>query len=160
MYYSILQTKVTVLVSKSIITEDHNNDQYPVTDIRTVTTQDQSQQAKRDTWIQVRMTSVHFLGFSCIHTDNILLKLNRYLLFIFQIGYSGARTGLGGVFMGNKWFKTALSPSRRKSILTLCRFAIDQLGLWPTEGAGQCTDEILQTVRDLSSLGPKDQVCI
>ena len=43
MYYSILQTKATVLVSKSIITEDHNNDQYPVTDIRTVTTQDQSQ---------------------------------------------------------------------------------------------------------------------
>ena len=40
---SILQAKVTVLVSKSIITEDHNSDQYPVTDIRTVTTQDQSQ---------------------------------------------------------------------------------------------------------------------
>ena len=39
MYYSVLQTKVTVLVSKSIITEDHNNDQYPVTDIRTITTQ-------------------------------------------------------------------------------------------------------------------------
>ena len=48
----------------------------------------------------------------------------------------------------------------QKSILTLCRFAIDQIGLWPTEGAGQCTDEILQTVRDLSSLGPKGQVCI
>ena len=47
-----------------------------------------------------------------------------------------------------------------KSMLTLCRFAIDQIGLWPTEGAGQCTDEIFQTVRDLSSLGPKGQVCI
>ena len=40
---SILQAKVTSLFSKSIITEDHNSDQYPVTDIRTVTTQDQSQ---------------------------------------------------------------------------------------------------------------------
>ena len=64
------------------------------------------------------------------------------------------------VFWGNKWFQTTLSDPRWKSILTLCRFTIDQRGLWPTEGAGQCTDEILQTVRDLSSLGPKGQVCI
>ena len=38
-------------------------------------------------------------------------------------------------------------------ILTLNRHADDQEGLWPSRGAGPYTDEILQTVRDPTSLG-------
>ena len=37
-------------------------------------------------------------------------------------------------------------------ILTLNRHADDQEGLWPCGGAGQYTDETLQTVRDPTSL--------
>jgi hypothetical protein len=38
-------------------------------------------------------------------------------------------------------------------ILTLNKHADDQLGLWLYGGAGQYTDEILQTVRDPIPLG-------
>ena len=37
-------------------------------------------------------------------------------------------------------------------ILTLERHADDHEGLWPSGGAGQCTDEIPQTARDPTSL--------
>ena len=37
-------------------------------------------------------------------------------------------------------------------ILTLNKHADDQKGLWLSRGAGQYTDEILQTVRDPTSL--------
>ena len=37
-------------------------------------------------------------------------------------------------------------------ILTLNKHADDQEGPWLSRGAGQCTDEILQTVRDPTSL--------
>ena len=37
-------------------------------------------------------------------------------------------------------------------ILTLNKHADDQSGLWLSRGAGQCTDEKLQTVRDPTSL--------
>ena len=37
-------------------------------------------------------------------------------------------------------------------IFTLERNADDHEGLWPSGGAGQCTDEIPQTARDTTSL--------
>ena len=42
--------------------------------------------------------------------------------------------------------------SRAILILTLNKHADDQSGLWLSRGAGQCTDEKLQTVRDPTSL--------
>ena len=46
----------------------------------------------------------------------------------------------------------SLLRSRIKLILTLDKYADDQAGLWLCGGAGQCTDEILQTVRDPTPL--------
>ena len=47
------------------------------------------------------------------------------------------------------------SPLAEPPILTLERHADDHLGLWPIGGAGQCTDEILQTARDPYLVSPK-----
>ena len=60
--------------------------------------------------------------------------------------------GIGGQL---KEFFVSTSPQFipfRSFILTLNRHADDHEGLWPSRGAGQYTDEILQTVRDPTSL--------
>ena len=46
----------------------------------------------------------------------------------------------------------SLLHSIMKRILTLDKYADDQAGLWLCGGAGQCTDAILQTVRDPTPL--------
>jgi hypothetical protein len=64
------------------------------------------------------------------------------------------------IAMPHRRISAGLACTMERSILTLNRLAHDQSGVWPNRGAGQITDEILQTARDPVSLGSQSQVCL